>query len=259
MRPSIEESAGLLFNAQQTGETINLISEQFTDLTSQDAYQIQEINIQRSGQPVIGYKLGYTSAQMREQMNIAEPNYGVLIRSQWIDASSVSGKLNRDELIHPLVEPEIAFLLGRDIPAPLNDAKDIQSYISSVMPALEVVDTRYHSYQFTLIDNIADNSSSARFITGKPMDLSKLTTLADISVELNCSDQLLARGLASDCMGNPLLALIWLSNHLIAKGDYLKAGQIIMTGGLTKAQTTHKGDLFVANFGMLGSVELKFL
>ena len=81
MKSSIQQSAALLFQAQQTGQTIDLISNQFTDLTTQDAYQIQEINIKRSGQPIIGYKLGYTSAAMREQMKISEPNYGTLLRN----------------------------------------------------------------------------------------------------------------------------------------------------------------------------------
>ncbi len=259
MKSSIQQSAALLFQAQQTGKTIHLISEQFTDLTTQDAYQIQEINIQRSGQPVIGYKLGYTSAAMREQMKISEPNYGTLLRSQWIDAATEPAQLSIEELIHPLVEPEIAFLIGKDIRSNLNEINEIQSYVSAVMPALEVVDTRYHNYQFTLIDNIADSSSSARFITGQPMHLSKLISLAEVSVDLSCSDQHLASGLAADCMHNPLHALIWLSNRLIAQGDYLKADQIIMTGGLTKAQATHKGDLFQASFKNLGDVQLKFV
>jgi len=259
MKSSIQQSAALLFQAQQSGKTINLISEQFTDLTTQDAYQIQEINIQRSGQAIIGYKLGYTSAAMREQMKISEPNYGTLLRNQWLDAASEPAHLNLDELIHPLIEPEIAFLIGKDIRSPLSEINDIQSYVSAVMPALEVVDTRYHNYQFTLIDNIADSSSSARFITGKPMLLSSLISLADVSVELSCSNQPLASGLAADCMGNPLHALIWLSNRLIAQGDYLKADQIIMTGGLTKAQATHKGDLFKASFKNLGDVQLQLV
>jgi 2-keto-4-pentenoate hydratase len=91
------------------------------------------------------------------------------------------------------------------------------------------------------------------------MNLSNLVSLADVSVELHCSNQHLASGLASDCMGNPLHALIWLSNRLITQGDYLKADQIIMTGGLTKAQATHKGDVFKAAFKNLGDVELKFV
>lgn len=259
MKSSIQQSATLLFQAQQTGQTIDLISGQFTDLTTQDAYQIQEINIKRSGQPIIGYKLGYTSAAMREQMKISEPNYGTLLRNQWIDAPTESAQLSIEELIHPLIEPEIAFLIGKDIRSHISEINEIQSYVSAVMPALEVVDTRYHNYQFTLIDNIADSSSSARFITGQPMNLSNLVSLADVSVELHCSNQHLASGLAADCMGNPLHALIWLSNRLIAQGDYLKADQIIMTGGLTKAQATQKGDIFKAAFKNLGDVQLKFL
>jgi len=259
MKSSIQQSAALLFQAQQSGKTIHLISEQFSDLTTQDAYQIQEINIQRSGQPIIGYKLGYTSAAMREQMKISEPNYGTLLRNQWIDAATEPAQLSMEELIHPLIEPEIAFLIGKDIRSHLSEINEIQSYVSAVMPALEVVDTRYHNYQFTLIDNIADSSSSARFITGQPMHLSNLSSLAEVSVDLSCSDQHLASGLAADCMGNPLHALIWLSNRLIAQGDYLKTGQIIMTGGLTKAQAIHKGDLFKAEFKNLGDVQIKFV
>ena len=46
-----------------------------------DAYRIQAMLVQRRfdrGERHIGWKLGYTSLAMREQMGIGEPNFGPL-------------------------------------------------------------------------------------------------------------------------------------------------------------------------------------
>src|SRR4029077_15743393 len=70
-----------------------------------------------------------------------------------------------DELIHPRVEPEIAFVLARDVVTPAT--------VSSVLAATEVVcgavavpDSRYEDFLFPLPDVIADNASAGRFLLG---------------------------------------------------------------------------------------------
>ena len=63
----------------------------------------------------MGYKLGYTSAAMRAQMKVATPNYGHLFAHMRV---CDDGLLPFDDLIHPLVEPEFALVVGRDLTSP---------------------------------------------------------------------------------------------------------------------------------------------
>ena len=95
-------------------------------------------------------------------MGVDQPNYGVLAAPTRVVHGGV---LAMSELIHPLVEPEIAFVMAADVPDPTGTA----AAVASVHAALEIVDTRYEAYKFKAADNIADNSSAARFVIGPAM------------------------------------------------------------------------------------------
>lgn len=118
-----------------------------------------------SGEAHVGFKLGFTSAAMRSQMGIAQANYGILT------ADMALNRLDWSRLVHPRMEPKIALVTAR----PILGRTDVSpSTISSVHAAIEIVDTRYTEYRFTLIDNPADNSSAAGFIPGPASPVSML-------------------------------------------------------------------------------------
>ena len=151
----IAACAAALRVAETTGQTIAPLTEGDADLTIALAYQIQETRRALDPAPVIGYKLGYTSAAMRAQMNIDEPNYGVLT-----PAHAVSDRLNRvkaADLIHPLAEPEIALRLGRAIMGPNVTREQLAEAIDAVFPAIEIVDSRIADWKITFADTVADN------------------------------------------------------------------------------------------------------
>ncbi|MCC6925259.1 hypothetical protein [Novosphingobium sp.] len=102
-------------------------------------------------------------------------------------------------------------------------------------------------------DNVADNSSAAGFILGKPHcpGVLKSEGLA-VSLGGECGERF--TGHSSAAMGGPLEALLWLCGELVAAGIVLPAGSIILTGGLTSAPYLVKGKAIIAEFGQLGSV-----
>ena len=253
----IAACAAALRVAETTGQTIAPLTEGDADLTIALAYQIQQTRRALDPAPVIGYKLGYTSAAMRAQMNIDEPNYGVLT-----PAHAVSDRLNRvkaADLIHPLAEPEIALRLGRAIMGPNLTREQLAEAIDAVFPAIEIVDTRYHGYKFTAIDNISDNSSAARFVLGDARGPDTLNTLADTPVTLRIDGTDIDRGYGHAAMEDPVLALLWLVNTLGTRGVGLEAGAIIMTGGLTRAHPISQGNRVEADFGVLGIARLELI
>ena len=193
---------------------------------------------------------------MRAQMNIERPNFGVLTEDLRIDEESAS--VDIAVLIHPLVEPEIALLVGTEISGDGHSRNSIYSYVDSVMPALEIVDTRYHDYTFKAVDNISDNSSSARFITGTQCKLSAVKDLRLIGALLWSEGKTLDQGIGANAMGDPLIALAWLANALATQGKKISAGSIILTGGLTCAYPAKLGQPIVAEYSDLGAVKVHF-
>jgi 2-oxo-3-hexenedioate decarboxylase len=163
--------------------------------------------------------------------------------------------LRLDELIHPSVEPEIAFLLGRRIDASTTLA-GVMAATELVFPALEVVDPRYCE-RFRLPDSIADNAGAARVVFGAQGRSPR--RLVDLHV-LGClfrwkGGSYTAAGGA--VMGHPAAAVAWLANTLAARGEHLDAGTIVLSGALTASVPLKADSIVTAEFDGLGSVGIR--
>ncbi len=229
------------------------LSGDYPDLTEADAYAIQAELLRLQGGPRAGYKLGFTSAAMREQMGVDHPNSGVLLAEMRL----ADGRLPARVLIQPRVEPEIAILLGRDLHGAQITPDDVAAATAAVLPAIEVVDSRYRDYRFKSVDNIADNSSAARYLLGAPRALSDTGDLRRVSVTLSIDGVPVDQGLGAAALDSPLAAVAWLAAHLAVRGEGLKAGEVILTGGLTRAHALRPGQVAQAQFSAgLGGVSL---
>ena len=252
----IAAAADALVTARRSRRPIPTLTSHWPDLSEADAYAIARATEAQLAEPRVGYKLGYTSAAMRAQMGVEQPNYGVLTAPTRVVHGGV---LAMSELIHPLVEPEIAFVMAADV----TDAGQTGAAVASVHAALEIVDTRYEAYRFKAADNIADNSSAARFVIGPPMSLGPDCNLADVPVQLYVDGDLLGEGSGADALGHPLTALTWLAHRLLADGTMLRAGDVVLTGGLTRAHAAQPGMRFSSRVGHPtqggGEATLRFL
>lgn len=245
-----------LLEAERCRKPIDLLSAEYPSLGADDAYAIASETTRMRAEPVVGFKLGYTSAAMREQMGIAEPNFGYLTRNQFIDTET--GMIDSATLIHPLVEPEIAFVTGRDVDQGSQNRASILSAIDAAFAAIEIVDTRYKEYKFTQVDNIADNSSGARFILGAPHSRNCLTDLRLAGVLLWSNAKMIDQGIGANALGDPVNALAWLANSLASRGERLPAGSIVLTGGLTRAHPLALGQTVISEIAGLGSARVHF-
>jgi len=204
------------------------------------------------GDTMIGYKLGWTSKAMREALNIARPNWGTLWQSQVIDEN-----LDVSRLRHPKAEPEVVFVAAEPIQGPSVTAQDVVSLASGWALGIEVVDPRFVSYDFTWLDNTADNSSASRVIIGNATieDLASERDLAEAALEY--SDGTVTRhGTGSAAMGSPAEAVAWLARSLADEGERIESGQCVFTGGLTAPFDVVAGSLYTVRSLQLGVVRL---
>lgn len=252
----VAAAAQALVRARRTRQPIATLTTHWPDLDEADAYAIARTTEALLAEPRVGYKLGYTSAAMRAQMGVDQPNYGVLTAPTRVVHG---GMLPMAELIHPLVEPEIAFVMAADVADPNRTA----DAVASVHAALEIVDTRYEAYRFKAPDNIADNSSAARFVIGPAMTLSPDCDLATLPVRLCVDGEPLGEGSGADALGHPMAALAWLAERLLRDGAMLRAGDVVLTGGLTRAHAAQPDMRFSARVGEAdqrgGEVTLRFI
>lgn len=232
--PSFDPTAvaAELRRAEATATPVALLTERWPDLTLAQARAVARARdeLRRAdGERQIGYKLGWTSAAMREALGIQQPNWGTL----W--ASQMAGPdLDLDTLIHPKVEPELVFcsaaeLSGLSDPSGPVTADDVRSSGGQWALGLEIVDPRFPSFEFDWLDNTADNSSAAAVVVGQPADLA--VAPAEVSVDFDDGRDLRS-GQGAAAMGDPYQAVAWLVGALAGEGQTLPAGSLVFTGGL---------------------------
>jgi 2-oxo-hept-3-ene-1,7-dioate hydratase len=59
-------------------------------------------------------------------------------------------------------------------------------------------------------------------------------------------------------LGHPANGVAWLANRLAPYGEFLPAGQVILSGSFTRAVFVQAGDVVHADFGDLGAVTCRF-
>jgi 2-keto-4-pentenoate hydratase len=200
-------------------------------LSLDDAYRVQdEVTALRlaDGERRAGWKLGYASAVMRAQMGVASPNFGPLTDAMLLDSPAVlpAGALQ------PRVEPEIGLRLGRRLSGPCS-ASDVLGASDAALACLEIVDSVWAGYRFTLEDNSADGSSAAWVAVGPVLPVSDLAALP---VALSVDGAVVERGSGAAASGHPAAGVAWLAEQLASRGRALEPGDLVITGGLTSAR-----------------------
>lgn len=244
-----------MVTASRTRIPIPLLSERFPGLTLKDAYRIQQINTAgrvSAGGRVIGHKVGLTSAAMREQMGIGEPDSGAVLDTM---LAADGSQLGAADFMRPRIETEIAFRLGRDLPHP-SDVDSVRAAVAEVFLAFEVLDTVYTGWDITLADSIADNAACAGVITGTPVPFQPAWDLATEQVTLRSDNTVVATGAGRDILGDPLQALAWLTHRLPALDTTLRAGDIVLAGSVHASLPLTPGTVLRATSTRLRPVEL---
>ena len=202
------------------------------------AYQIQrQIRKLREerGEAYVGPKLGFTSESKMKQMGVSDIIVGFLT-----DAMAVNdgGTLDLSEMVHPRIEPEIVFHLGEAVvPEPDETverlAQRIHDATDKVAAGLEIIDSRYEDFKFSLSDVVADNTSAARFVVGAWQDFPR--EIDGLLAELIIDGQVIESSTSSAILGNPVKAFAQLASMTLKYGFDLPADSVILAGSMTAA------------------------
>jgi 2-oxo-3-hexenedioate decarboxylase len=256
---TINELAERLENAELQAHDVVKITDDYPAMDWKDAYDIQwairERKIAR-GNRIIGLKMGLTSFAKMKQMGVETPIYAFLAD---YFALSDGCEVKTDELIHPKVEAEVAVITSKPLYGPGCHVGDVLAAIDSVVPAVEVIDSRYRDFKFDLKSVIADNASSSRFVTGGNVRDVKDLDLKTLGVVMEKNGQVVEVGAGAAVLGHPAASVAMLANMLAERGEHIPAGTFIMTGGMTAAVTVEKGDAVTVRYQDLGTISMTFV
>lgn len=233
-------------------ETRTALDPGATGLTPAEAYDVQDRCIELQGGVVTAAKLGLTSRAKQSQMNVDEPLYGWLVEGTEIGHGEA---LRVDELIQPRVEPEVAFVMGRSMAGAHASTNEVLRSIESVMPAIDVLDSRYSGYQFTLPDVIADNASAARYALGDPVPLADID-LRLVGCVFSKNGRIVSTAAGAAILEHPAAAVAWFVRKLAERGRELPAGTVVLAGSLTAAIPVTAGDSVTVEVDRIGSLDL---
>ncbi len=219
-----------------------------------NAYAVQEAGLalrMEAGERIIGGKLGFTSKAMQRAMGVPSPNYGWLT-----DAMVRKDVVSLAELIHPKVEPEIAFRLGRDLDDPHIGPSEVLAATTGVAPCLEVVDSRFDDFKFGPLDNIADNSSAGLVVFGAWSEL-PTPRLDLVGVVLSVDGESIASAAGAAALDHPAEAVAWMARAVAERERPLRAGDVVISGGLTSPVDLKQGQAVHLEIDRLGTCEFK--
>lgn len=244
--------------AEEQASPIAPLTDEFPAMTADDAFNVQLVNINRriaAGAHVTGHKVGLASEAMQQMMGVNEPDYGHLLNDmEYFEHTPIP----TGALCTPRVELEVAFILGKDIPADGVADADLPEYIEWVVPSIELIDSRITNWQINLADTIADNASSCGYILGAQRVALADIDVAAVAVELFKNDELLATGRSDAVLGNPLNAVSWLARKVASFGVRLRAGDVLLPGTAIRAMDVAADDKIRAEFAGLGTVAVEF-
>lgn len=249
-----DEMVDYLLGAERDIREVIKLTDQNPDLAIDEAYDIQQRLIEKKmeqGARRAGIKLGLTSKAKQEMMGVHEAIYGYLLTDmlayEW-------EPVRFNQLIHPKAEPEIAFLMGEDLQGTNVTAEDVLKATKYIAPAIEIIDSRYKDFKFTLVDVVADNCSSAKFIAGSKWISPKKLNLAHIGMVMSKNGEVATTGAGAAVLGHPAAAVAWCVNKMGERNEGLKKGDIVLSGALSEAIAFEPGDTIIATFDELGSV-----
>jgi len=233
MSANLDELAALVDSAAHDARGMAQLTTLAPDLTPGQGYQIQARAFARRldrGEKPVGLKMGLTSRAKMIQVNVSEVIWGRLSDAMRVEDG---GSISLKRYIHPRVEPEVAFLMKKPLSGIVSPAEAMAA-VEAVAPAMEIIDSRFEDFKFTLPDVVADNASSSGFVVG-PWS-SPGGDLSNRGMVMEFDGRAVQIGSTAAILGDPIRSLVSAARMIWQAGNELEAGWIVMAGAATAAQ-----------------------
>ena len=130
--------------------------------------------------------------------------------------------------------------------------------VATVHAAIEIVDSRIADWKITFADTVADNGSSAFFVlAGQGLPLAGLD-LEGAAMEMTFDGEVVSTGVGAAALGNPLNAAAWLAQTLAARGEPLRAGDVLLAGALGPMVALRPGVRVEARIAGIGACSFTY-
>jgi len=228
-------------------------------LTLDQAYQVQSRLVRRhirEGKRAAGFKVGCTSRPIREQFGLTEPVTARLLHPHVYFGNT---RLSWEDYVGCAVEAELVFGIGRDVTTPFRDRGEARAAIEFVSPGIEVHNFRFLYGEPTTQELIAGNAIHAGLVVGDRKTHPEDLDLEMEGVGLFVDGELKASGISAETMGSPLNSLAWLAETLVARGEILRAGDLVIPGSPVELVDVPRGSVVRSCFTNCGEVQAAFL
>ncbi|HZV96150.1 MAG TPA: fumarylacetoacetate hydrolase family protein [Candidatus Nitrosocosmicus sp.] len=255
---AIDAAVDHLLQGRDGHRPIPPLSDKHPELSMVEAYSVQralEQALVLRGERVIGWKAGFTNAAIQGQYGVTEPVLGFMLGS---GVFSGGDSIPIDRFASVGVEVEVAFLLKRDLAGPGVTPVSALLAVEGAMPSLELIDFRC-SGKPRGADVVADGVFANAIVLGRPLTPVAALDLALEGVVFEQNGQVVATNTAAEVMGNPLTSLAWLANTLGRMGRGLAAGDVVLSGSISKVLRPEQGESVRASFTRLGAVSCRFV
>jgi 2-keto-4-pentenoate hydratase len=258
---AIEELAAMLADAWHRPGNLVAVDRALVPADRAQACLAQDLMFQKLGEALVGWKVGATSHKMRQL-----DGHDDVIPGRIIASRTHIGPRHDLQIGHyhkARAETEFAFRLTatphlRDTPWTSGEMAEIMV----LHPAIELIGNRYQMDGASKAENslmtIADNGGGIGFVFGDPVTDWQHIDFQNHRIDLQVSGGAPADNFLGDMRCVPAEAAADLVNHLAHRGEVLEAGHFISTGAASVPQPFGGGDVVHADFGVLGTIELRF-
>ena len=257
-REAATRGGALLWQAWQGRRQIPALPADCRPETLEAAYAVQGGLVESAGLAIAGYKIGATNAQVQARFGVDAPFSGRLF-ADYVGGSPLTVPANTVNFY--AIEAEFDFVMGSAL-APRTEPytrADVRAAVASVHPAIEVPDSRYSDWlSMKAPDLIGDNAIGCLLALGPEAEGLLDHDIAGQPVVVRVNGEVVSEGAGANVLGDPWNVMVWLANHLSARGLTLEVGHVVTTGSAADVVQCQPGDTVTAEFGPIGRAEVHF-
>jgi len=249
-KQQLHEAANLLINARRNHAPIADLPAAVAPVSLDEAYFIQDAIAAAFG-PIGGWKIGAPSLE-------ATPAFAPMPLAWFYpDGATFTGPHFR----YRVLEGEIAFLLGKDLPARATPytREEVVAAIASCHPIIEELESGLIDPKAVApLTSSADLQMNGAFITGPAVANWQSIDFHTETVTLTVNGKVEVQRTGSNTSGDLMRLLPYIANEASVRTGGLKAGQWITTGSWTGNTPAPAGSRAEVAFTHAGRISLHF-